>query len=95
MLNIDTINSMEKKFYEKNIVWDSTQPMFIYKEEAVMSFTDYLCYCGGLLGLWFGTSAKDFIYFILNVQYKIKICKLFTYIIHLYTICNSRVFPQN
>jgi hypothetical protein len=47
--------------YEKSVHFDSTQPIFKYKEEAVFSFTDYLCYCGGLVGLWFGISAKDIV----------------------------------
>ena len=35
--------------------------MFEYKEVGVMSFTDYLSSFGGLIGLWFGLSAKDII----------------------------------
>ena len=44
---------------EVSIVWDSRQPMLSYIEESVLSFTDYLVICGGLLGLWFGTNAND------------------------------------
>ena len=44
---------------EVSIVWDSRQPMLSYIEESVLSFTDYLVNCGGLLGLWFGTNAND------------------------------------
>jgi hypothetical protein len=51
----------ESTHLKKSIVFDSTQPIFLYKEEAVMSFTDYLSYCGGLVGLWFGTSAQNII----------------------------------
>ena len=50
-----------QRYYRKSLIWDSTQPMFAYNEESVMSFTDYLVNCGGLIGLWFGTNAKDFI----------------------------------
>ena len=45
--------------------------MFVYSEEPVMSFSDYLVNCGGLKGLWFGTSAKDLITFIIDIgQFK-------------------------
>jgi hypothetical protein len=54
-------NFIEKYHLERSLVLDSTQPMFVYNEESVLSFTEYLCYCGGLIGLWFGTSAKDII----------------------------------
>ena len=51
--------SESKRYYRKSLIWDSTQPMFAYNEEFVMSFTDYLVQCGGLIGLWFGTNAND------------------------------------
>ena len=50
-----------EKYSKKSLIWDSTQPMFEYKEVGVMSFTDYLSSFGGLIGLWFGLSAKDII----------------------------------
>ena len=50
-----------ERVYEYSIIWDTTQPMLSYIDEPVMSFTDYLIQCGGLLGLWFGTNAKDFV----------------------------------
>ena len=51
-----------KTFYrpqERVIVWDSNQPMIAYIDEPVMTFTQYLVNCGGLMGLWFGQSLKD------------------------------------
>ena len=54
---------------EVSIVWDSRQPMLSYIEESVLSFTDYLVNCGGLLGLWFGTNANDL--FIKLIELKI------------------------
>ena len=48
-----------RKFKEENIIWDTTQPTFSYLEKPVLTFTGYLVYCGGLVGLWFGTSAQD------------------------------------
>ena len=63
---LDYETDKQSTHYYKRLVWDSTQPMFVYKEESVMSFTDYLVYCGGLLGLWFGTSAKDVINLVIN-----------------------------
>ena len=62
-----------ERYYRKRIVWDSTQPMFAYNEESVMSFTDYLCNCGGLFGLWFGTNAKDFIIWLIESQFWISV----------------------
>ena len=56
-----------------NLIWDSTQPMLIYREESVMSFTDYLCFCGGLMGLWFGTNAKDLIISLIESQFWLKL----------------------
>ena len=53
-------------YWANFIIWDTTQPMFAYIEEPVMTFTDYLVYCGGLIGLWFGTSAKDLLISLLN-----------------------------
>ena len=35
--------------------------MFAYTEQPVTTFSDYLVNRGGLLGLWFGISAKDLI----------------------------------
>ena len=55
-----------ERYYRKSLIWDSTQPMFAYNEESVMSFTDYLVNFGGLLSLWFGTNAKDFIILIIE-----------------------------
>ena len=40
---------------------DTEEPMFRYTEEPVLTFTSYLVYCGGLMGLWFGASAHDII----------------------------------
>ena len=54
--------------YTKSLVWDSTQPMFVYYEEPIMSFIEYLVHCGGLVGLWFGTSAQDVIRLFLKLR---------------------------
>ena len=54
----------ENTDYKMSMVWDTTRPMLVYKEEPVMSFIDYICYCGGLVGLFFGTSAVDY-----NIHY--------------------------
>ena len=60
------------RYYRRTIVWDSTQPMFVYREESVLSFTDYLCYCGRLLGLWFSTNAIGLFTQLINSQIWIK-----------------------
>ena len=44
---------------ERTVVWDTRQPMFAYIQQPVITFTDYLVCCGGLIGLWFGASAQD------------------------------------
>ena len=67
------LNNLEKYPFKKRLVSDSTQPMFVYNEESVMSFTHYMCYCGGLIGLWFGTSAKDVIVLLLELRLWIAI----------------------
>ena len=49
-----------------SMIWDTTKPMFVYNEELVLSFIDYMCYCGGLVGLLFGASAVDILYKLFN-----------------------------
>jgi hypothetical protein len=63
---------------EVNAFWDKNHPLISYIETAVMSFTEYLCYCGGLLGLWFGTNAYQVISFVnhsinwISLKYKLR-----------------------
>ena len=52
------LNSSQR-YSKTTLIWDSTQPMYAYNEESVMSFTDYLSSFGGLFGFWLGFSAKD------------------------------------
>ena len=49
-----------------SMICDTTKPMFVYNEELVLSFIDYMCYCGGLVGLLFGASAVDILYKLFN-----------------------------
>ena len=58
---------------EVSIVWDSRQPMLSYIEESVLSFTDYLVICGGLLGLWFGTNANDLFIKLIESRFLIEL----------------------
>ena len=55
-----------KYFVENYVKSNAEEPMFKYTEEPVLTFTEYLVYCGGLMGLWFGASAHDIIVLILN-----------------------------
>ena len=55
-----------KKWFEHIVVLNTEEPMFRYTEEPVLTFTSYLVYCGGLMGLWFGASAHDIIALILD-----------------------------
>ena len=51
--------------------------MFAYTEQPVTTFSDYLVNRGGLLGLWFDTSAKDLINIIIESQLFKKLNRLF------------------
>ena len=57
----------------RRFVWDN-QPMFAYIEEPVLTFTQFVVNCGGLMGLWFGKSTKDLMVWIveLNALNRIK-----------------------
>ena len=52
----------------RRVVWDRSQPMLTYIEEPVLTFSQFVVNCGGLLGLWFGKSAKDLIIWILELK---------------------------
>ena len=54
---------------QRSIVWDSSEPMFAYIDEPVLTFTQYLVYCGGLMGLWFGQSLKDLFSLIIDKSF--------------------------
>ena len=45
---------------ETTVQLDSDKAMFRYTEEPVLTFTEYLVYCGGLMGLWFGKFLGNF-----------------------------------
>ena len=34
--------SESERYYRKSLIWDSTQPMFAYNEESVMSFNQIM-----------------------------------------------------
>ena len=42
--------------------------MFVYIEEPVLTFTQFVVNCGGLMGLWFGKSVKDLIVWFMEVK---------------------------
>ena len=52
------------------IIWDSNEVMIAYIDEPVMTFTDYLVFCGGLMGLWFGIIITDIITNVINAKIK-------------------------
>jgi hypothetical protein len=52
--------------HKSELVWDKNYPLIAYIETRVMTFTDYLCYCGGLFGLWFGSNANSVLSYALN-----------------------------
>jgi hypothetical protein len=39
--------------------WDDKQPIISYIETPVITFIEYICYIGGLLGIWFGFSISS------------------------------------
>ncbi len=39
--------------------WDDSKPFLSHREIPLMTFTDYFCCIGGLLGIWFGISANQ------------------------------------
>ncbi len=66
---------------ETELVWDTYYPLISYIETRVITFTDYLCYCGGLLGLWFGSNANSVITYALNLRNWISLKNKSLYII--------------
>ena len=91
-------NQKKNNLFERNILWDTSEPMFAYIDEPVMTFTQYLVYCGGLMGLWFGQSVKDLFTILFDISFwrslenrfftmyhimKIKIIFTFTLILNL------------
>ena len=64
--NKDWFKSFQK--IEITAQFDTEEPMFRFTEEPVLTFTSYLVYCGGLMGLWFGASAHDIIALILDTN---------------------------
>jgi hypothetical protein len=64
--NKNKINTNDLK--EVQIFWDKNYPLISYIETPVMSFTEYLCYCGGLLGLWFGSNAYQVISYVMDAR---------------------------
>ena len=52
------------------MIWDSNEVMIAYIDEPVMTFTDYLVFCGGLMGLWFGLSVNNLIIIVINAKIK-------------------------
>ena len=65
-MNVKSDNNGEDS---KSLFWDTTQPMFIYKEVPILSLIEYMVYLGGLVGLWFGTSAKDVVIILLDTTF--------------------------
>ena len=64
-------------YFEHTLYWDTTQPMFVYKEVPVLSFIEYMVYLGGLVGLWFGTSAKDIIIILFEKTFWLNLWNIF------------------
>ena len=78
--------------YERVIVWDSHQPMFAYIDEPVLTFTQYLVFCGGLMGLWFGQSLKDMFSLLIDKHFWHSIHRKITMILILTKECMFIVY---
>ena len=63
----DKMKKLEHSVHRR-VVWDRSQPMLTYIEEPVLTFSQFVVNCGGLLGLCFGKSAKDLIIWILELK---------------------------
>ena len=79
-------SSLEDLITEKSLIWDSTQPVFVYREEPLLSFSDYMSYTGGLFGLWFGTNGKDLI-----IWFAERMRLLWLWFAHKYQNLNNKV----
>ena len=68
---------------ERTVVWDTRQPMFAYIQQPVITFTDYLVRCGGLIGLWFGTSAQAILLMIIDNNFIVKYRNIIVSLFHI------------
>ena len=83
--NTQVYRDYSYNYLEQTLYWDTTQPMFIYKEVPVLSFIEYMVYLGGLVGLWFGTSAKDVVIILFDKTFWLNnTLKLFVILIVLF-----------
>jgi hypothetical protein len=62
------LKETDNSFEEIVLVWDKNYPLISYIETLVMTFTDYLCYCGGLFGMWYGSNANLVVTYALNLR---------------------------
>jgi len=58
------VSLMANNTISTRLLWNTKAPMLYYMETPVMSFLEFLCYCGGLFGLWFATDGKLFTHII-------------------------------
>ena len=84
--------SVDQMSVKKSLVWDSTQPLYVYREEPVMSLTDYMSYTGGLFSLWFGTNGKHFTLWLIDTIHVISIWFSHKYIQY---FSDNRVYDIN
>ena len=67
-LSFETSYQFDKYSVHRRVVWDRSQPILAYIEKPVLTFSKFVVNCGGLMGLWFGKSAKDLIIWIINFK---------------------------
>ncbi len=56
---INLTTSSNTKVSIVKLEWDDKQPIISYIETPVITFIEYICYIGGLLGIWFGFSISS------------------------------------
>ena len=66
-----------KRHVRLSLVWDTNHPLLVYNEELVMSFIDYICNCGGYVGLLFGASAVDILFLLFSKSLWLNIWRIF------------------
>ena len=80
---------------ERTVVWDTRQPMFAYIQQPVITFTEYLVCCGGLIGLWFGASAQDLLLMLINNRFILSLkCMMKNFIVlllHIIKQCKTKL----
>ena len=75
--------------FETLIKWETGIPFISYIETPIMTFNDYICYIGGLFGIYFGISIKQIYQYIehwIITNYELVFNLFIEIISYLYTL---------